>query len=167
MDPRSTIARPPVEGREDRTFQSHLQAQGLRMTRERRRVLDEVLLIDGHFRPDDLLVRFRTNGVRISRATIYRTLDLLVEAGLVRREAFPDAGTHYERAHRVAGHAHHDHLYCVTCGAILEFHNEEIERLQEKVCRALDFEPLTHSHQISGRCGPCRRRAVRAGGDAA
>jgi Fur family ferric uptake transcriptional regulator len=148
----------PRRGDERRIFREHLRGAGLRLTRERDRVLTEAFRIEGHFRPEDLLARFRNRGSRISRATIYRTLDLLVETGLVRREGFPGGGTHYERAHKVQGHGHHDHLYCTTCGSIFEFHNEEIERLQENVCAHFDFEPHSHSHQISGLCRECRRQ---------
>lgn len=158
---RSTT-RSPAQGEERQAFREHLRRHKLKMTRERDCILEEVYRIEGHFRPDDLLVRFRTNGIRISRATIYRTLDLLVEAGLVRRETFRGSGAHYERAHKVEGHSHHDHLYCTACGAILEFHNEEIERLQDEVCAALGFEPHSHSHQISGHCRDCRRRSAMA-----
>ena len=164
MHTRSTTERIPRQGGEIATLEEYLHLQGLRMTQERRRVLDEVFRTEGHFRPDDLLVRFRTDGIRISRATIYRTLDLFVEAGLVRRESFAGGGAHYERAHEVQGHTHHDHLYCVSCGAIFEFHNEEIERLQEQVCQDFDFHPLSHSHQITGLCGSCRGRARRVEG---
>lgn len=164
MHPSADAQQVPRRGNEPAVFRDHLQSQGLRMTRERRRILDEIFRTEGHFRPDDLLVRFRTDGIRISRATIYRTLDLLVAAALVRRESFPGGGAHYERAHKVQGHTHHDHLYCVSCGAIFEFHNEEIEQLQDEVCQGFDFEPLSHTHQISGLCGPCRQRTARARG---
>lgn len=154
-----TRLRVPPVGEEGDQFRDLLRRKGLRMTPERAVILAEIFQIEGHFQPDDLLVRFRTNGVRISRATIYRTLDLLVSCDLVRREIF--AGTaHYERAHRVEGHSHHDHLVCSACGSIFEFHNAEIERLQEQVCRDFDFEPHSHSHQISGLCAGCRRRAA-------
>lgn len=149
---------PPV-GKEVEHFRTLLRDQGQRMTPEREVILSEIFQIEGHFQPDDLLVRFRTNGVRISRATIYRTLDLLVGCGLVRRETFA-GGVHYERAHHVEGHSHHDHLVCSDCGSIFEFHNAAIERLQDEVCREFDFEPHGHSHQITGRCAGCRRRAA-------
>ena len=152
-------ASPPSDRQKERqAFREHLRRHNLKMTRERETILDEIYRIEGHFRPDDLLVRFRTNDIRISRATISRTLDLLVEAGLVRRETFRRGGAHYERVHKVQGHSHHDHLYCTACGAIFEFHNEMIERLQDEVCASFGFEPHSHSHQISGPCRACRRR---------
>ncbi len=152
----------PREGDERQVFRSHLRRHGLKMTRERDRILEEIYRLEGHFRPDDLLVHFRGRGVRISRATIYRTLDLLVSAGLVRRERFRGGGAHYERAHTVEGHSHHDHLYCTSCGAIFEFHNEEIERLQDEVCDGFGFEAHSHTHQISGTCRDCRRASATA-----
>ena len=90
----------PPAGEEEAHFRALLRREGLRMTPERSVILSEIFKIEGHFQPDDLLVRFRTNGVRISRATIYRTLDLLVSCGLVRRETFA-GDAHYERAHHV------------------------------------------------------------------
>ena len=147
----------PEKGKEIDSFRQHLKARGLKMTRERRRVLEEISAMAGHFRPDDLLVRFRTRGIEVSRATIYRTLELLVSSGLVIREVFPGTGTHYERAHEVKGHSHHDHLYCTGCSAIFEFHNEEIERLQEMVCEEFGFKAQAHTHSITGLCRRCRQ----------
>jgi len=157
------VQKVPPAGEEGRHFRDLLHSQGQRMTPEREIILAEIFQIEGHFQPDDLLVRFRTNGVRISRATIYRTLDLLVSCGLVRRETF-GGGAHYERAHHVEGHSHHDHLVCISCDSIFEFHNAEIERLQEQVCRELDFELQNHSHQITGLCSDCRKRGPRRDG---
>ncbi|MFQ5670389.1 MAG: Fur family transcriptional regulator [Acidobacteriota bacterium] len=151
--PETTLA-----GNQAVAFRDHLRRNGLKLTREREQILEEVYRIEGHFRPEDLLVRFRTNGLRISRATIYRTLDLLIASGLVHRETFRGGGAHYERVHTVHGHFHHDHLYCTGCGAIFEFHNEEIEALQNLICASFDFEPQSHSHQIWGLCKSCRRR---------
>jgi Fe2+ or Zn2+ uptake regulation protein len=110
---RSRLKVPPV-GEEGRHFRDLLHGQGQRMTPEREIILAEIFQIEGHFQPDDLLVRFRTNGVRISRATIYRTLDLLVSCGLVRRETF-GGGAHYERAHHVEGHSHQITGLCAEC----------------------------------------------------
>ncbi len=151
----------PPAGKEEQHLRDRLRSRGLRMTPERAAILHEIFDMEGHFQPDDLLVRFRTRGVRISSATIYRTLDLLVSCGLVHRETF-GGGAHYERAHHVDGESHHDHLVCDACGAIFEFHNAQIETLQEQVCREFDFEPHGHSHQINGVCADCRRRAASA-----
>ena len=163
MSPQTSISE-SRRGTEGAAFKRHLRERGLKVTRERRRILEEIYRTEGHFRPDDLLVRFRTDGVQISRATIYRTLELLVGAGLVRRETFHGGGAHYERVHTVEGHSHHDHLYCTSCAAIFEFHNEEIERLQNGVCEQFDFEAHGHSHQITGLCSNCRRHKQRRAG---
>lgn len=151
----------PPAGEEQRLLREHLRRKGLKMTRERGRIVEEIFKTSGHFRPEDLLMRFRGRGVTVSRATVYRTLDLLVDCGLVRRETF-GGGTHYERAHHVEGESHHDHLVCSACGAIFEFHNAEIERLQDQVCAEFGFEPHGHSHQITGLCADCRAGAGRA-----
>ena len=128
----------PRKGSERRLLQEHLRRNGLKMTRERELILEEVVRLEGHFQPDDLLVRFRRRGMPVSRATIYRALDLLVDVGLVHRETFRGRGALFERAHRVQGHSHHDHLQCNVCGTLFEFHNEEIERLHARQERILE-----------------------------
>jgi Fur family ferric uptake transcriptional regulator len=158
--PPPAAAKVPRKGDERRIFRDHLRRNGLRLTPERESILAEVYRIEGHFRPEDLVARLRSRGSRISRATVYRTLDLLVDTGLVRKETFRGGGAYYERAHEVQGHGHHDHLFCTSCGAIFEFHDEEIEGLQKRVCSEFGFEPHSHSHQISGICRDCRRRAA-------
>ena len=152
----------PRPGSEHKVLVEHLRSNGLKMTRERQVILDEVLGLDGHFRPDDLLVRLHSRKIPVSRATIYRALDLLVGAGLVHRETFRERGALYEKTHRVQGHNHHDHLHCTFCDSLIEFHNEEIERLQEKVCRQFGFQAQSHSHQIQGICRKCLPK-VRSG----
>jgi len=99
-------------------FNRYLDKQGLKSTTERQLILDEVLALEDHFEAEDLLIRLRQRGARISKGTIYRTLNLLVESGLVRQVAFVDKHAHYEH---VYGHEHHEHLICLSCGKIINF----------------------------------------------
>src|ERR1051326_3849620 len=92
-------------------FADFLQQQGLKLTSEREALLREIFSIHYHFEADELLVKLKQNNLKISRATVYRTLELLVKAGLVRRVPLGEDHYHYEP---VSGNSHHDHLVCTT-----------------------------------------------------
>jgi Fur family ferric uptake transcriptional regulator len=137
-------------------FTAFLGERGLRLTPERQRILRVIAGSAGHFGPDELVGWLKKGRGPVSRATVYRTLELLLEAGLVGRLELGSLGVRYERE---LGREHHDHLACLSCGKLFEFTSPEIERLQDEVCRKLDFEPVRHLHRIMGVCGPCRREA--------
>ena len=141
--------------REINTFRQFLLAQGLKLTRERESLLREIFASHYHFEADELLFRLKEKNVKTSRATIYRTLDLLVKSGLVRRVHLGEDHYHYERVTR---NSHHDHLICTTCGGVIEFHDNEIEARQLEICRRKKFTPTFHNLQILGICDECRRK---------
>jgi len=136
-------------------FADFLQQQGLKLTSEREALVREIFSIHYHFEADELLFKMKQNNTKISRATVYRTLELLVKSGLVRRVHLGEDHYHYEH---VSGNSHHDHLICTTCGAVIEFHDEEIERRQREVCEKKKFTPTFHNLQILGLCDACRRK---------
>ena len=136
-------------------FESYLRRRELRMTLPRRKLVEKIYRIHDHFDADGLLVEFRKKNIRISRATIYRTLELLSEANLVTKTAFRDNKASYELAF---GHDHHDHLICNACGAIVEFKDDVIEARQKRICKRFGFAIACHSHKIYGLCSLCRRR---------
>ncbi len=129
-----------------------LRDRGIRLTAERRSILAGVLTCGGHFDVDRLLSHFRHQGVQVSRATVYRSLNTLVEVGLLRKIDLGDRPSLYEP---IEGREHHEHMICVRCGEIIEFVEPEIERLQQEVCRRSGFEPLDHTLQIYGVCHAC------------
>ena len=133
-------------------FATYLADHRLKMTRERRAVLEEMLKVRGHFDADQLLAIFRRKGRPVSRATLYRTLSRLVEAGLVHKIEMERGQARYEP---MFGRHHHDPMVCVACGRIIEFENRDIERLQEEVCRRKRFNMTGHTHQIRGYCSDC------------
>jgi Fur family ferric uptake transcriptional regulator len=150
----------PLDG-----FREFLKERGLKLTQQRLTILQRALDIDKHFSAEELYEELRGENRRISKATVYRTLALLVEAQFLDTHDFERGHTVYERA--AHGKAHHDHLLCVACDSVYEFHNDEIERLQEEVAQRFDFSMVSHTHQIYGICGRCRRQGVtlqRAGG---
>jgi Fur family ferric uptake transcriptional regulator len=146
--------------REALLFQTYLKRRGLKLTPERRGLFEEIFKRHEHFEADELLFRLKKRGRKISRATIYRGLELLVGAGVVGRVRVGEEGYRYERLH--AGE-HHDHLICICCGRIIEFFEPRIERLQEAVCARASFHPVTHSHQIRGFCRDCKKTQKSAG----
>ena len=147
-----------MSSREQAIFRKYLERRGLKLTSERQALFDELFARHEHFEADELLVRLRTKHKKISRATIYRTLDLLVDSGIVGRVRIGESGYRYERLR--AGE-HHDHLICNECGRVIEFFEPAIESLQDEVCEKYGFLALSHSHQLRGICRQCRPRAAR------
>lgn len=137
-------------------LRNHLKEQGFRQTPERFSVLEELYTSEGHFNADELFLRMKNKGSRISRATVYNTLELLVHCNLVECHQFGHNHMHYERAY---GFQHHDHLICNHCGDIIEFSMPELEMLQDEACLRLGFTPDRHSLQIFGSCKPCTVKA--------
>ncbi|HUW35513.1 MAG TPA: Fur family transcriptional regulator [Planctomycetota bacterium] len=136
-------------------FREFLAKRGLKLTPERRLILEEVFRQHDHFEAEELLFRMRQRKVRVSKATLYRTLPLLVKAGLLREEVFGERHLHYEHVH---GRKHHDHLLCLSCGKIEEFLDETMEQLQDRVCARHGFDPTGHRLEIHGYCKECRKR---------
>ncbi len=137
-----------------------LKAKGLKMTRPRRLVAELLLRAGGHLSAEELHDRLRKAGSPVALATVYRTLAVLKEGGVLDEHDFGRGRRVYESA---AGRDHHDHLCCLGCGVVLEFHDEGIERLQERVVRKFRFTALYHSHKIFGYCERCSRPGARRG----
>ena len=140
-------------GPEARIFEKYLRSKGLKFTAQRRWILKKVITKHDHFEADDLVTDFRREGRRLSRATVYRTLPLLVESGLIREVEFGEVRAHYEPT---MGHKHHDHLICIKCGNVIEFRDDAIEKLQNDVCRKHGFQVQSHNLEIKGYCSKCR-----------
>jgi Fur family ferric uptake transcriptional regulator len=143
----------------ERTFREFLASRGLRLTAARRAVLRAVMDIDGHFGRNRLGARLGGGGAH--RATMFRTLPLLVEAGIIRRMRETMDHWHYEH---VIGHQHHDHLQCLRCGRVVEFTSRAIEREQGRLCRRHGFEETSHTFIVRGLCSSCRRGGRRKAG---
>lgn len=133
-------------------FADFIKAHGLKNTRERHTMLEVIAAIRGHFDADGLHERLTAQGEKISRATVYRTLQLFHAGGLIRETVRAQGKTSYEA---VAGREHHDHLICLSCGRLIEFRDERIEELQNKVCESHRFTPTDHWMSIRGYCEAC------------
>jgi Fur family ferric uptake transcriptional regulator len=145
----------PLVEKEVKRFRSFLLTQGLKLTRERSALVREIFSTHYHFEADELLFKMKQKSVKISRATVYRTLELLVKSGMVRRVHLGEDHYHYEH---VKGDSHHDHLICTTCGNVIEFNDPQLEARQLEVCARKKFTPTFHNLQILGVCDACRRK---------
>lgn len=145
-----------VRGDPRQALRAYLAAQGLKVTRQRELIVDVFFEAGGHLRVDELLSRVRAIDPKVSQATVYRTMRLLKDSGLAQERRFGDGHALYEPSGD--DDAHHDHLICIECGAIVEFVDERIEALQEEVAAAHGFEVTRHRMELYGRCEVCRGR---------
>ncbi|MEE8395707.1 MAG: transcriptional repressor [bacterium] len=139
--------------KEKSTFFTFLAGRKLKLTRQREAVVGEIFSGEGHFEAEEVVERLKAARQRVSRATVYRTLELLRECQLVAKLDFGEEGPLYEHLHLGE---HHDHLICTVCGRVIEFHNDRLEKLQKTICREYDFLESRHSLRIFGTCGRCR-----------
>ena len=137
-------------------FEDYIRRRGGRVTPERLRLFDEIFRQHGHIDADRLYREMRRAGRKISRATVYRNLELLVDCGLARRQRLGQRRYLYEHVH--PGQAH-DHLVCRSCERVVEFISPAISALQREIARAHGFDPSEHTRQISGLCLACAGRA--------
>ena len=134
------------------SFRDYLGKHGLKATRQREVILDEFLAAGSHLSTEELYRAIRDKNPGIGYATVHRTLKLLAESGLAAQRHFGDGQTRYECS---SEEDHHDHLICTLCGAIVEFENPGIERLQEEVARKHGFLLRDHRLDIYGECAGC------------
>ena len=139
-------------------FRSYLRENGLSLTSARRAILEGIVSSRGHFDADELHDALKRRGESLSAATIYRTLPLFVQSGIIRETLRARGRSRYEHAW---GQAHHDHLECLSCGAVIEFKDDALERLQDRVCRSHGFRPVEHRLGIRGYCASCDRERKR------
>jgi len=130
-----------------------LKKEGLRYTQQRQSIWNEMCATDEHRDAEEIYLSLRNEGMSVSRATVYRTIDVLVKNNLVRKLELGDGRARYEHKMDLE---HHDHLICVQCGKIEEFMDETIEEIQEKIVNELGFKLIRHIHQLFVICNNCR-----------
>ena len=140
--------RPDDTGELKERWRSYIQDRRLNTTSQREAIVEQFLRTRDHVSIDELLNKVRKRHPKVGYATVYRTLKLLVDSGLAVERQFGDGQARYE----VVGD-HHDHLICMKCGLILEFEDDEIERLQDRIAERLGhFTVLRHRHELYGLC---------------
>ena len=134
-------------------LRAHEAKTGLRHTRQRETIVDYLLNAEQHVSQVDIYQALKSKG--IGKVTVFRTLKMLEECHLIERVNAVDGTAKYEITHE---RPHHDHLVCIECGSIKEVQWPEVEKIQEKACRALGFAPTFHRHEVFGRCSDCQKR---------
>lgn len=139
-------------------FRRYLRDQGLPVTPQREAVADLIFTESGHLSVEDIENALREAGERIGKATIYRTVEILVRSGLVEEHDFGEGFKRYE--HLFGNTPVHEHLICVHCHEVVEFQSPEVVRLQDATARANGFVPIRHRLEIYGLCGSCQAKGV-------
>ena len=136
-------------------FSSHLEKNKLRKTPERFAILEEIYRRDDHFDAEALYIHMKVQNYRVSRATVYNTLELLVSCDLVKKHQFGKNLAQYEKSY---GYKQHDHLICVDCGKVVEFCDPRIQNIKSMIGDILHFKITHHSLNLYGNCdGACER----------
>ncbi|MCB9327174.1 MAG: transcriptional repressor [Lewinellaceae bacterium] len=130
-------------------FTAHIEKHALRKTPERFTILEEIYQTDGHFDAEELYVHMKNQNYRVSRATVYNTLELLVNCDLVTKHAFGKNMAQYEKSY---GYKQHDHLICLDCGKVLEFCDPRIQQIKSTMGDIMEFEIKHHSLNLYGQC---------------
>lgn len=134
-------------------FSTHLSKNNFRRTPERYAILEEIYRRDDHFDAEALYIHMKTQNYRVSRATVYNTLELLVNCDLVTKHQFGKNLAQYEKSY---GFKQHDHLICVECGNVMEFCDPRIEQIKSMMGQLTNFKVNYHSLNMYGQCKDCR-----------
>lgn len=132
-------------------FREFIKERGLKSTRQRDEIASWFFSLHGHHSAHRIYREIQKVSPGIGFSTVYRTMKLLCEAGLVQERHFGDGEALYENVS-----THHDHCICTSCGKIIEFENDKIESLQEAVARKFGFELHSHKMELYGLCSDCR-----------
>ncbi|TES94540.1 MAG: transcriptional repressor [Candidatus Cloacimonadota bacterium] len=138
-------------------LKDYLKKKGLKLTKQREKIITHFLNKDKHFSAEELYNAMKKRMPGVGYATVYRTLNLLVRAGLATKISFGENITRFEPLHR---NEHHDHMVCIGCGKIVEFKHPKIERLQKEVARRYNFYTQSHALELYGYCKKCRKKNI-------
>lgn len=142
-----------------RLFGRYLREQGLPVTQQREAVAEVVFASQEHLSVDEIEQELRERSERIGKATIYRTLDLLVKSKLVDEHDFGEGFKRYEN--RLSREPVHEHLICQECGRVVEFQSEEIRAVEAQVAAQHGFRVARHKLEIYGLCAQCQAAGIR------
>lgn len=135
-----------------RRYGDFLDRNKMFFTKERVLIVEAVFLMEGHFSADELLFEMQKRGMRVSRATLYRSLSQLVDCGVLVEADFGHGHTHYE----LLGSEPHEHLVCQTCGKVVEVVSSEINTAIANLAKEQGFRLVSHRTYIAGVCPECQ-----------
>lgn len=135
-------------------FRAFLRDQDLPVTSQRLVIAELMLNAPGHLSAEDVATQVGEKGHKVGLATVYRTIDLLLESGLLVERDFGEGFRRFEPARDIP---HHEHLLCTTCGAVDEFRDERIEEITRGIALARGFAREMHRLVIHGTCRACQR----------
>lgn len=149
---------PHVDSKIHERLDTFLASKGLRRTKQRETIIDAAFATHEHFNAEELLEMVRKIDRTVSRATVYRTLSLLVECGLLREVDLGRDLTYYDP--NFLDKPQHNHLICKDCDRVVEFEDEHIALLEDCITRRLGFSPATKSIRIEANCSQLARFGV-------
>ena len=135
-------------------FKSFLKEKKLKYTTERKEIIKAVVKLKKHFHAEEIYHQLLKQKSRVSLATVYRTIPLLINSGIIMETLHYQEKVVFEK---IYNKPHHDHLLCIKCGKIIEFFNEDVEKIQDEICRKHGFKPTEHSLGIKGYCQKCQK----------
>jgi len=139
-------------------FREYLKKNGKLYSKQREQILDIFLRTEQHPTINDLYDLVKKKYPRIGLATVYRTMEVISDAGLARKVDFGGGEKCYEHKYK---HQHHDHLVCLQCGRIIEVMSPGIEKLQERLAKRHKFSAVRHRMEIFGFCSSCNRQKTK------
>ncbi len=140
-----------------RRVRDEARHRGVRWTNQRQIIVDAFITSDDHLTVEELHRRVREIDRTVSAATVYRTVNMLVDLGVAHKGNFGTGSANFECS---LNKEHHDHLVCMSCGSILEFHHDRIESLQEEIAQGHGFALHHHRMELYGVCAACQKKAA-------
>tara|TARA_Y100000310_G_scaffold258496_1_gene266946 strand:- start:19 stop:444 length:426 start_codon:yes stop_codon:yes gene_type:complete len=131
--------------KQNQIFLEMLRKEGLRFTQQRQAVWNEIKKSHEHRDAEEIYISIRNSGSKVSRATVYRTIEVLVNNRLLRKMDMGDGRNRFEPR---LDDKHHDHIICLETGDIIEFYSDELEKLQETIAKDHGYELVRHVHQL-------------------